>query len=191
MIKVDYFSDFGNQNELLRLTDFAVKYKYGDLKQIDRSEIDGTPLEPIFKKYAKDTKKDGSPAKRYTILDIDAIMEETEQAVKSIGFKDLDDNAKVRNFIEIMGYAGFMTGNESDRRKLYVISVRPLKRKSDGVKFGYNVQTRSIGSGIESFFTVVNSVFEKDPIRPKDIVYIKDFVRQGKYFRMNSYKILR
>lgn len=53
LIKLDFFSDFGNQRELLRMTDlFTNTFKKGETKKIKKSEIDGTPLEDIVKKYA-------------------------------------------------------------------------------------------------------------------------------------------
>lgn len=53
LIKLDFFSDFGNQRELLRMVDlFSNTFKKGDAKKIKKSEVDGTPLEDIVKRYA-------------------------------------------------------------------------------------------------------------------------------------------
>ena len=82
LIKIDFFSDFGNQRELLRIMDFMEKFKYGEAKKIKCVEIDGTQLEPIVKQFSTCVTKNGSPAKSYTLLDIMAIMREIEKMSK-------------------------------------------------------------------------------------------------------------
>ena len=189
LIKLDFFSDFGNQRELLRITDlFTNLFKSGEVRKLARDRVDGTPLEPIVQKYAVGTTKAGGVAKAYTMLDVESVMRETEDAVKAVGMEDLPLLTKVHNFSEIMGYAGYTTGREEDRRKLYVSDVYPLVRKKDGKQFGYSIVTKSIGSGKDARFTVFNKVYEPDPIHKGDIVYCKSFERDGIYFRLTDYE---
>ena len=189
LIKIDFFSEFGNQNELLRITDiYANTLKRGQVKLLNRSLVDGTPLEPIVSKYAVGVTKSGGVAKSYTILDVTSIMHEAEDAIKRSNLPDLSDVIKVQNFNDIMGYAGYISGKPEDRPKLYIVDIYPLKRKDNGEQFGYSVITKSIGSGIESRFTVVNSVFNKEPIKKGDMILCKSYTRNGEYFRMTSYE---
>ena len=191
LIKIDFFSEFGNQNELLRITDiYANSLKRGQVKLLNRSLVDGTPLEPIVSKYAVGVTKSGGVAKSYTILDVTSIMHEAEDAIKRSNLPDLSDVIKVQNFNDIMGYAGYISGKPEDRPKLYIVDIYPLKRKDSGEQFGYSVITKSIGSGIESRFTVVNSVFNKEPIKKGDMILCKSYTRNGEYFRMTSYERL-
>ena len=104
--------------------------------------------------------------------------------------KSLDDILKIQNFYDCMGYLGYISGKNEDRRKLFIIDVRPLKRKKDGVQFGYFVVTKSIGSGVESGFTIMNRVFNKKPITKGSIIYCKDYMRDGSYFEMIDYDII-
>ena len=188
LIKLDFFSDFGNQRELLRMVDlFSNTFKKGEAKKIKKSDVDGTPLEDIVKQYAVGVTKSGGVAKSYTLLDVMSILNEAEKVIKSIGLEDLSDIIKVRNFYDVMGYIGYVSGNEADRRKLYVTDVRPLHRKSDGKHFGYSIFTKSIGSGKESRFTVFCRVYDKDPINAGDIIYCKGFERDGQYYRLTAY----
>ncbi len=188
LIKLDFFSDFGNQRELLRMVDlFANSFKKGDAKKVKKSEVDGTPLEAIVKKYAVGVTKSGGEAKFYTLLDVDSILKESEAVIKSFGMEDLSDILKVRNFYDVMGYIGYVSGKDEDRRKLYVTDVRPLHRKKDNKLFGYSVFTKSIGSGKESRFTVFCKVFDKDPIKEGDIIYCGAYERDGEYFRLTAY----
>lgn len=188
LIKLDFFSDFGNQRELLRITEmFYETFKKGQAKKISKDKIDGTPLEPIVSKYAVGLTKAGQFAKSYTLLDVDSIMRETEDAIKALHMDDLNDLLKVRNFVDVMGYVGYVSGKDEDRRKLYVLDVYPLVRKKDNKQFGYSVVTKSIGSGKESRFTVVNKVYDEDPIKNGDIIFCKAYEKQGQYFRLTEY----
>ena len=188
LIKIDFFSDFGNQRELLRITDLYYEtFNRGQAKKIGKDKVDGTPLEAIVGKYAVGVTKSGGVAKSYTLLDIDSILNESEDAVMALHMEDLSDLLKVRNFADVMGYVGYTSGKEEDRRKLYILDVYPLVRRSDNKQFGYSVITKSIGSGKEGRFTVVNKLYEETPITKGDIVYCKSFERNGQYFRLTGY----
>lgn len=191
LIRIDFFTQFGNQRELLRMVDLFGVFKSGEAKQIKRSDVDGTPLEPIVQKYAVGVTKSGGVAKSYTLLDVMSILRETEAYIRSLNMSDLDEMSKVRNFTEIMGYSGYTTGKESDRRKLEVTKVYPAKNNYTGTVFGYNIYTRSIGSGVEGRFTVKKSIFEKDPIQAGDLIYCRDFYRRNGYFNMTAYEKIR
>lgn len=188
LIKIDFFSDFGNQRELLRITDLYYEtFKRGQAKKISKDKVNGTPLEAIVSKYAVGVTKSGGVAKSYTLLDIDSILNEAEDAVMALHMDDLSDLLKVRNFADVMGYVGYVSGKEEDRRKLYILDVYPLVRRKDNKQFGYSVITKSIGSGKEGRFTVVNKLYDETPIGKGDIVYCKSFERNGQYFRLTSY----
>ena len=187
LIKIDYFSDFGNQRELLRIYDIFEMFKKGTAKQIKKEIIANSPLDTIVKKYSSDKTKSGAESKSYTLLDIQTIMRESEQMIKDTHMPDLSDILKVKNFSDIMGYTGYVSGNEQDRRKLFIKEVYPLKRKKDGVQFGYSVVTQSIGSGVESRFTVFNKLYNDDPIKKDDIILCSSFEREGAYFKLTGY----
>lgn len=187
LIKLDFFSEFGNQRELLRINDMFLKFKRGEAKQIKKSLVDGTELEEIVQRHAVGTTKSGGAAKSYTLIDVTAILHEIEDKIKSIGMEDLSDITKVRNFYDAMGYIGYTSGKAEDRRKLYIMDVFPLNRKKDGKQFGYSIITKSIGSGKESRFTVFNRVFDKNPIVKGEIILCKGYERDGEYFTLTSY----
>lgn len=191
LIKLDFFSEFGNQRELLRITDlFYQTFKRGQAKQIKRSLIEGSPLEPIVSRYAVGVTKSGGIAKSYTLLDITSILHEAEDAVKAVGMSDLRDIDKVRNFYDVMGYIGYVSGKTEDRPKLYVMDVFNLVRKKDGKQFGHSIITKSLGSGKESRFTVFNSVYDKDPIQKGDMIICRGFEREGQYFKLTKFEKL-
>lgn len=189
LIRIDFFSDFGNQRELLAVTElFYDTFNRGQAKKIAKSRIEGTPLEAIVRKYAVGETKTGGIAKSYTLLDVTSILREAEDAVKSSGMSDLPDTVKVRAFADIMGYAGYVSGREEDRRKLYVSDIRPLVRKKDGKQFGYSIVTKSIGSGVDSRFTVFNQLYKTDPIKKGDIIWCSSYEREGAYFKLTGFR---
>ena len=189
LIKIDFFSEFGNQRELLRITDlFTQTFKKGHAKQIKKAIVDGTPLEPIIQKYAVGVTKSGGIAKSYTLLDVQSIVREAEDALKAVGMPDLNDIDKVRNFYDVMGYIGYVSGKPEDRPKLYVLDIFPVARKKDNKQFGYSVITKSIGSGKESRFTIFNAVYKTEPIKKGDIILCKGFERDGQYYKMTRYE---
>lgn len=188
LIKLDFFSEFGNQRELMRISEmFYDIFKKGQAKKINKDKVDGTPLEPIVSKYSVGVTKSGGVAKSYTLLDVKSIMIEAEKAIKDIHMDDLSDLLKVRNFADVMGYVGYVSDKEEDRRKLYVLDVFKLVRKKDNKQFGYSIITKSIGSGVESRFTVVNKVYDQDPIKKGDIIFCKSFEKNGQYYRLTGY----
>ena len=189
LIKLDFFSDFGNQRELLRITDmFYDIFKKGEAKQISKEKVAGTVLEPIIARNSRSLTKSGQESKSYTSLDTHQILIEVEDAIKSANLGDLSDLVKVRNFYDVMGYIGYVSGKEEDRRKLYVLDVYVLNRKKDGKQFGYSIVTKSIGSGVDSRFTVFNRVYNTDPIHKGDIIYCQSFTREGQYFTLTGFK---
>jgi len=188
LIKLDFFSDFGNQRELLRIVDlFSETFKKGQAKQIKKSLVDGTPLGVVVQQYAVGVTKSGGVAKSYTLLDVTSIMREAENIIRASGMEDLSDLIKIRNFYDVMGYIGYVSGKDEDRRKLYVTDVKPLHRKKDKKLFGYSIFTKSIGSGKESRFTVFCGVYDKDPIKTGDIIYCKGYERDGEYYKLTAY----
>jgi len=189
LIKIDFFSEFGNQRELLYIKDlFYDMFKRGEAKKISRNYVDGTKLEPVVKKYAVGVTKNGGEAKSYTLLDIKSLLDECETTIKGAGMEDLDEASKAKNFADVAGYVGYVSGREEDKRKLYVMDVHPLKRRSDNKQFGYSVITKSIGSGKEARFSIVNRVYEETPINKGDVVVCLSYIREGKYFKMTKYE---
>jgi len=189
LIKIDFFSEYGNQRELLRITElYNDTFKKGTAKKIARSKVEDTPLMEIVEKYSIGLTKTGQYAKSFTLLDIDSILYEAEKSIKSLGLPDLEAPIRVKNFFEVMGYIGYISGREEDRRKLYVLDVHTLRRKKDNKQFGHSVITKSIGSGVESRFTIYDRVFKKDPLKKGDIIECMSWTREGQYFAMNAYK---
>lgn len=191
LIKIDYFSEFGNQRELLRITEmFYDVFNKGRAKKIAKSKVDGSLVEPIVRKYSIGETKSGGIAKSYTLLDIRSILRGVEEIINNLNLPDLDDKLKVQNTINALGYMGYITGREEDRRKLYVLDIRPIYKHKDHKQIGYSVFTKSIGSGKESRFTVWNGVFNATPIHKYDLIFCNSYQKDGKWFTLTGFTIL-
>lgn len=192
LIKIDYFQQYGNQRELMKMWEIFNYFKQGTAKSLKREAVDGTILANPVRSHATWLKKDGTEAKSYTLTDVMAILSEVERLIRASNLPDINDVIKIRNYCEIMGQSGYISGKEDDRPKLFVKEVFPLKRKSDGRQFGYSILTQSIGSGIESRFTVFNRVYELEPIKKGDVICVLSWEREkGQYFTLKSYRHIR
>lgn len=188
LIKIDFFSAFGNQRELLLLTEYFYNmFKKGKAVRIKKEKVLDNPVKDIIERHSVCITKSGTPSKSYELKDINAILSEVEKMVKQSNLKDLDNTVKVKNFVNMMGYVGYITDRKEDRTKLYIMDIYPLKRKRDGKQFGYSVITKSIGSGVEARFTCFNSVYNTSPIEKGDIINVTGWERDGIYFKLNSY----
>lgn len=190
LIKIDYFSQFGNQRELFKIVELFEIFKKGTAKKIRKDVVDGTWVGEIVKKYAVGTTKSGAEAKSYTIIAMDKLLHDIELYIKASHVEDLSVFIKAKNFKDIMGYAGYISGNEIDRNKLFITGVYPVRRKRDNEVFGYSILTQSIGSGKESRMTVFKKRFEQEPIKEGDIIVCKRWERDKIYFRMLDYEHL-
>ena len=190
LIKIDFFSCFGNQRELMRMSDLYYKtFNKGELKKFRKESADAV-LADILPGYSTDVTKSGAPSKTFTITDMRGLLRELEDRIHAAGLKDLGLLLKAQNFKDIMGYAGYITGKEEDRRKLLVMEVFPLLRNKDRRQFGYSIITKSIGSGVEARFTVLNAAYQRDPIRENDIIFCRSFIREGQYFKLTGWNHL-
>ena len=190
VIHIDFFSQFGNQRELLKIVDAFNLFKQGNARQIKKETIDGTELEPIVKKYAVGVTKSGGEAKSYTLLDVMAILKEAEQMILAAGLPDLDDIVKVNSFQDALGYVGYVSNKPEDRQKLYITDIRQLVHNDR--LWAYSVFTKSIGSGVESRFTVRSNIYRNAPIDKGDIIlcqgYERTYGKDGhRYFNMTRY----
>lgn len=189
LIHIDFFADFGNQRELENIAEVFEMFKHGEAKQIRKSQIEGTWMEPIVARHSDGSKKDGSDAAFWKLGDVPEIMRLCEAHIKSLGLRDISIIAKARYFAEAMGYTGYISGRDEDRSLLYIKEVSPLRRKKDNALFGYAVLTQSIGSGIESRFTVFCKDYNFDPIKPGEIIRCMGYRREkGVYFTMTNWQ---
>ena len=173
LIKIDYFMQFGNCVELLRINEMFDFFKNGTAKSIKKDKIKSEILENIISEHATDKKKDGSESKFYTITDMRGLLMACEDYIKSLNLKDLSYKLKCANQQEILGYIDLTTNNEEDRRKLMITKVVPLISKDSGEPWAYALFTKSVGSGKTSRLTLKANLYNNKPVKSMDIIYAK------------------
>ena len=192
LILIDYFEQFGNQRELLRIAELWDMFKQGEIKSIKRSAIDGNPtLRDIIQGYTTSTRKDGKDAASYTFHSEEDVMKclyDCEKAVFAVGMQDLDMRVKIQNCVDILGYCDIRTGKEEDRRRLLVTEVFPLK--TNGALWAYRLATKSLGSGKTARVTVKADLYNRRPINEGDIIYATELYKnKAGYWYISDYSI--
>lgn len=80
--------------------------------------------------------------------------------------------------------------DEKERRRVVVLSIKPLKKKSNKEVWGYAVETQSLGSGKKGRFTLLLRIYNKNPIKELDIIYLDHVSRKGDYWYINNYHVV-
>lgn len=177
LIKINYFSEYGNSKELLRMVDFFVFFKNGTMKKIAKEKLNAE-LEAVVAQYATDVSKSGAQAKNYTFTDMPGLLRHCERLVREMHIPDFDLKTKMQTQLENLGYVDLTTNKEEDRRKLIVMDVFPLKSKKDNTVWGYAIQARSIGSGKTSRLTLRSRIYDKKPIKRFDVIFASDVQKE-------------
>lgn len=188
LIQLNFFSEYGNAKQLIRIFDFLELFKFGARSKIKKDKLDSADfLYEIIQEYSSDRNAKGIELKQFTILDIDGILNSIEDHMKQCDIPDFSAKMQAAYQNEYLGFVFLATGKDEDRPKLFIKEVYPVCRKSDNKQFGYSVITQSLGSGKESRFTVFNRVFDTEPIQKNDLILCKHYTRDGPYFQLDSY----
>lgn len=187
LIKIDYFSDYGNAKELLRMVEVFTFFKNGAMKKISKEKL-SAQFEQIVRKYSTDVSKSGAPAKSYTILDMRGLLNEFECRIRELHIHDFDYKSKMQNQLENMGYIDLTTNKPEDRRKLMIMDIYPLISKEDNLPWAYGVRTRSIGSGKTARLTLSARVYDQQPVAKHDVILATDVSKNYKgYWYLNAF----
>lgn len=186
LIKLDFFTEFGNSKELLRINDWFIKFKQGKAKNMSKSKVNDDILLKIIERHSKPTEK------TFTQLDTRAILIEIEQFLKCSEIKDFGYKDKILNQIEYLGYINLCTNSDDieERRKLIVLDVRPMKSKlgrNAGQIWGYAIKTQSIGSGKHGAFTILPAIFSEKPLKKLDVIYASNWYKKKDYWYLGGY----
>lgn len=190
LIKIDYFQQFGNNAELLRLVNIMDFFKCGTAKTIRKDNLN-TEMEKFIAAHATDKGVKGNVLKSYTITDMDGLLHDLEAYIRGLHLPELPFRVRAQNQKDILGYVDLTTHLEADRRKIYVLDVRPLKSKFTGKTWSYAANVKSIGTGKTSRLFLKPFVFEKAQFSDGDLLYAGALQKDAKgYWWLHSYNIL-
>lgn len=187
LINLGFFDEFGGKTVLFRIVKWCEKFKFGQSKSIKKDKIFDLKEESIIQTYSTDRNKDGEKLKSYTIHSCKSILRDGEIEVKGSNLLEIPLLTQMENQKESLGYF-CPTRKQEDRPKLKIEAMYTANRKSDNKQFGYNITCTSIGSGIQSRFTIFNTDYNKcGEVRNGDIIYCEKYERDGRYFTLKKY----
>ncbi|MGN1125709.1 MAG: hypothetical protein ACI4SM_05930, partial [Candidatus Gastranaerophilaceae bacterium] len=153
LIKLDFFVEFGNANELIGINTMFVFFKHGKAKSMNKEKLkDNDLLTRIVERHSNESKT------QYTKLQTKEILYEINEFIISQHRPDFTYKQKMSFQKEFLGYINICTHSMEDkeRRKLIILEVIPLKSKTGknaGKIWAYAISTQSIGSGKNGRFT--------------------------------------
>ena len=184
LIKLDYFSEFGNSKELLKIVDMTTMFKNGKAKSVSKSKIENDNI--LYRIVARNSNE---TPKKFTINDCIGILKECEFYIKSVDIKDFTFKEKANFQMEYMGYIDLKTNIEKDRPNIFILSIRKLKSKTASEPWAVQIDGQSIGSGIRNSYTIFYKDYKKEPFEKNDIIRIKRFHKNPRgYWNVDSYE---
>lgn len=161
LIKLDFFSEFGESAKLLEIMSVFSKF-YGK-KQIKKTKIEPFTLEQLNRFATKET------ATQYVFSDIELLIREYTSSLPNTS---ISAKEKIDSQLEYLGYIQ-ATGNADDLKVGYVTKVYPINRKSDGKFCGMNINVTFLGRGKSSSFTYWTT--DKKKLKEKDIIRVEAY----------------
>lgn len=146
LIEIGYFSEFGNENALLKFIEYWDVLKQGFAKQVAKDKADEL-LNSLLPYYAVGTNKDGSESKSWRI-----ITNEMSNLLADIFEKCLEEEPptykeKMAWQQDVLGYIELTTCKPEDTKRILILDVKPLIGQYSPDPWCYKVETRSIGTG--------------------------------------------
>ena len=169
LINLDFFSEYGTSSKLLKMyRAFKEVFKNGEARSISPSKIG---YELVYTQFCECYTKSGALLKSFRITDMDGLLRSLFNEISNDdSISEMSINEKMEYQKEYLGYSDLVTGNEEDRKKIIINGLFPVKRKSDGEIFAYNILSRSIGSGKESRLTIFKNTFKGNEFKEGDII---------------------
>ena len=183
LIRLDFFSEFGNAKELLALNSWFSYFKFGEMKTISKEKIQDERIYKLIQMNSKET------AKKFTIVNMDTILEAVETLTKSLNIQDFTIREKMIDQKEYYGYIDISTNDMSleQRKKLIVMDIRASRTKKDNKIWAYFIKTQSIGSGKHGEFAILAKVFDNMELMQYDIIKAKRFHKKEYNGRITWY----
>lgn len=191
LILIDYFTDFGNQKELIRISDAWNFLKQGDAKSVRKDSVVIEEIYHALPLYTNGVRKDGSDAASYTFETPDKVIEclrYIEQLIRDSHLSDIDMKLRIKNSIDILGHCDVRTGKPEDRRRLLITDIFELK--SDKHIWAYRIATRSLGSGKNARLTIRVDDYQRRPFSKGDLIVAKDvYKNKAGYWYLTEYTL--
>ena len=171
LIKLDFFSEFGNSAKLLATHELFQKFfsrkdgAWVSKKQIKKSAIEPFAIADLNRLCDKETPS------AYVFTDLTELL--TDYCA-TLPDKDIPQTEKIAAQLEYLGYIQ-ATGKDSDIRTGYVESVQPSRKRANNKIWAYFVTMTFLGRGKRSEFVVLKARYDKDKLKVGDIIKVEDY----------------
>ena len=171
LIKLDFFSEFGNSAKLLATHELFQKFfsrkdgAWVSKKQIKKSATEPFAIADLNRLCDKETPS------AYVFTDLTELLTDYCAALPD---KDIPQTEKIAAQLEYLGYIQ-ATGKDSDIRTGYVESVQPSRKKANNKIWAYFVTMTFLGRGKRSEFVVLKARYDKDKLKVGDIIKVEDY----------------
>ena len=186
LIRLDFFKEFGNSNELLYIYENFQKFKNGDAKSFSKSKTNPESiLYSILKRNSTETEK------TFTKLNAMNIVREIEEYIKCQNLKDIPIRKKMETQKEYLGYINLVTEKPEDRPKIIVLEKRILVAKTGknaGKPWCVVIAGKSIGSGKKSSYTIYYNNYIYNKFEEFDVIRIKNWHKKNDYYYIDEYE---
>jgi DNA polymerase III alpha subunit len=171
LIRLNYFQEFGNVNEIQSFLNLFNQYwqkaSKSFKKQLSFDAIKDQGLnEEIISKHSFKT------AKMYTKLDCIAILKENLTLLPAQ--EDLTEKQIIDTELELLGYIKYRTNNSQDRHKVYIIEIDTGRSEVINPK----VKIYSIANGNIATLKIKRKLFK---FNEHEIIYITDLKQKPRY----------
>lgn len=188
LIRIDYFSTFGNTRELLAIADMYDRLKRGTAKELSKAKLTDTEAR-IVSMFATDIGVGGKVLKSYKITDMPGLLHALEAEILSRGYPDFDFRAKMQDQEEFLGYIDLTTGKKEDRKKLLVTEFTALKAKENGLPWCYRISARSLGTGKTARLSIRPKLYDAQPFQKGDMILAHDVKKNpAGYWYITNYE---
>lgn len=187
LIKIGYFSEFGNENALLKFIEYWDMLKQGNAKQVSKDKADFV-LEHMLCKYARGTNKDGRESKSWTIINMGGLLSDLFDYCQKLEPPTYKEKMAWQQ--EILGYIELTTCKPEDTKRILILEVKPLIGQYSDDPWCYKVETRSIGTGRTASLNIDAKTWNAfGELTPMDIIDVgRVFKNKKGYWYIGDYK---
>lgn len=187
LIKIGYFSEFGNENALLKFMEYWDMLKQGNAKQVSKDKADFV-LEHMLCKYARGTNKDGRESKSWTIINMGGLLSDLFDYCQQLEPPTYKEKMAWQQ--EILGYIELTTCKPEDTKRILILEVKPLIGQYSDDPWCYKVETRSIGTGRTASLNIDARTWKAfGELTPMDIIDVGRVTKNKKgYWYIGDYK---
>lgn len=167
LIKIDYFSEFGNSKELSMINDYFLAMNCGNAKVMAKDKYNEDEII-----YCIVYRNSRVTEKQFREIDCHTCLVELEEYIKLSKVEDYTIREKIITQQDILGYVSICSNKEEDRTKLLILDVRELNSKKTGKIWKYAFKTMSMGSGKVSEILAEPDNYKEFPIKKYDVIKI-------------------